>query len=714
MRASRSAVAAFVLSVLAAAPLYFAAHQGKKSLRFELGSMDGDYLATEEQFYSPGAMSGPVRHPDNRVEVIDFYGRLTRREAAFSLPYHALRSPLWLRIRCHRFGLKGTVVLTVNEHSIDEFVFAETSYPWGGIRAVIPQEVAEEGPLLVSLATIGGDPSQGHLPEDFGVGVDWIEVEPLSKAAVLLPGSRQWVSLYAFLLLGFAFCIISGASFRASLLTFWAVLVVVCGVTLFFPHQTAMALARVWIVFPLGMLLQRALAFARARMFAPALATGDVSFVSRTFVIAALAQSILIFFPNHAPPDIALHGLQVGWLDSLELNYDNLRHYSHLVSRRITDGPVLMELRTDVAREAPGGQGQSYGTPYPPFFYFLTFSLWQIHDDLRFLLEFVPVLLGALMLVLVFLTSKAIWNDGVMARLATLLFAVEISLWHHVHRGHAPGIFGAFLVLAFLWVLVAYLPLLKTSKGMMLFMVVSFISVLCYTVALVQLSILVGFFSALVLFGGEGKDRRLLPRLLGSYAGGVAAACAVYYAPYILTALTRGGVLLDRGGAYDAPATFYFLRNQLRDTVRILVNGYPIYVALSLVGFWMLPRGAASRVHRQILWAGLGTYATLLVLKDPAFLPRIFLHAKEDLFYAPIACLLGALPLAALWRRGAWRGAVVAFLLLILVLGLRDQAINSNTLRIQPIARRIDVGTSRHSGMAGMFTERKDRQGRTA
>ena len=705
MKASRRAVAAFILSLLAAAPLYFAAHQGKKSLRFELGSMDRDYLADQEQFYPSGAMSGPIRHPDTRVEVIDFYGRLTRREATFSLPYHSLRSPLRLRIRCHRFGLRGTVVLTVNEQSIDEFVFTETSYPWGGIRAVIPQGVAEQGPLVVGLATIGGDPPPRHLPEDAGVGVDWIEVEPLSKAAMLLPGSSQWVSLVAFLLFGFAFCIVSGASFRASLLTFWGLLLVVCAATLFFPLQTSTALARLWIVFPLGMLLQRGLALMRARMPAPGLAIGEVSFVSRTFVVAALAHSILIFFPNHAPPDIALHGLQVGWLDALELNYDDLRHYSRLVSRRITDGAVLMELRTDVAREAPGGAGPSYGAPYPPFFYLFTFSLWQIHDDLRFLLEFVPVLLGALMLVLVFLTSKSIWNDGVIARLATLLLAVEISLWHHAHRGHGPGIFGAFLVLGFIWLLVAYLPLLKTGKGMLLFTFVSFVSVLFYTVALVQLCILVGLFSALVLLGGEQQDRRLLLRLLASYAGGMAAATAVYYAPYIMAAFTQGGILLDRGGTYDPPATFYFLRNQLRDTVRILLNGHLVYVALSLVGLGMLSRGAASRIHRQIVWATLGTYVILLVLKDPVFFPRIFLHAKEDLFYAPMACLLGALPLAALWRRGAGRGVVVAFLLLMLVLNLRDQAINSNTLRIQPIARSPEADSSRHSGIAGMVPE---------
>ena len=65
----------------------------------------------------------------------------------------------------------------------------------------------------------------------------------------------------------------------------------------------------------------------------------------------------------------------------------------------------------------------------------------------------------------------------------------------------------------------------------------------------------------------------------------------------------------------------------------------------------------------------------------------IFLHAKEDLFYAPIACLLGGLVLATLWRRGLWaRVAVVAILILAATLQLRDQALNHNTLHDQRVA----------------------------
>lgn len=90
-------------------------------------------------------MSGPIRRPDNTVDVITSMGRLTRRKATFELPYQELDSPLQIRIRCHRFGREGTVSLIVNGDAVKDFVFTERSYPWGGIKTVIPQEVAEKG-----------------------------------------------------------------------------------------------------------------------------------------------------------------------------------------------------------------------------------------------------------------------------------------------------------------------------------------------------------------------------------------------------------------------------------------------------------------------------------------------------------------------------------------------------------------------------------------
>ena len=94
--------------------------------------MDWDFLGNPEAFEKRNRMDGPIRYSDGSVEVIQFYGRIALDNAEIRLPYHARRSPLRLRIRCRRFGLGGSVELTVNGVLLEEFVFGET--PGGDSR----------------------------------------------------------------------------------------------------------------------------------------------------------------------------------------------------------------------------------------------------------------------------------------------------------------------------------------------------------------------------------------------------------------------------------------------------------------------------------------------------------------------------------------------------------------------------------------------------
>ena len=78
-------------ALIAGALLYPVAFQITDTVRFDLASMDWDYLMNEEQVYDRVRMQGPTRLPDGSVEVIEFYGRLTAREVGFRLPYHGDR-----------------------------------------------------------------------------------------------------------------------------------------------------------------------------------------------------------------------------------------------------------------------------------------------------------------------------------------------------------------------------------------------------------------------------------------------------------------------------------------------------------------------------------------------------------------------------------------------------------------------------------------------
>lgn len=678
---------AFVLA--AAAPLYYAAYQIRKDRRFQIGSMDRDFLSQVDQFSSPTMMNGPIRHEDGSVEVIDFYGRVTTRRVEILLPYFALDSPLRLFLRAHRFGLQGKVLVSVNGELLGEFTFVKSSYPWAGIRTIVPQSVAERGPLRIELVTEGGDPPPSHLSEA-GVGLDWIDVGPMSEGAVLRPSGKSYAALYAFVLSGFAFSFLSGLSLSRAALVLAALVASCCVSIAFFPVETPVALARLWIVFPLALALY--LLLARVRV----VSRNDASFVSRLVAVSALAHSLPIFFPNHLPPDVPLHAIQVSWLASADFSYSGLMDYSKTLSRSITSEAVLMKTGRDGSKGQESAAG-SFGAPYPPFFYILAFFVSRLHGDLRFVLEILAVLMASLMLPLVFLAAKTIWSDGVTARIAALLFAMEISVWHHANRGHAPGIFGALFVLLFLWYLAAHGDSLRRLKGVAGFALLTSAVALCYTVALIQISIFVAFFALFLLLfleGLEGRRLAFVSRALAGFVAGVVAALALFYAPYVAATLTPSegsGVLFARASHYDPPATFYVLRNQLRDTVRILENGQVLYVALSIVGLGLLRRIQTSDYHRCWVLAGVSTYALMLVLKDPAFLPRIFLHAKEDLFYAPFACLLGALPLAWLWTRPRLRPLTVAFFIAFFYLSIRDKVWNVDTLHPQPIAGVIEL-----------------------
>lgn len=253
-------LAAAVLVV--SAPAYFLAVQASPSQRFGIGRWDRAWLAGEGGFYPPSRMEGPFRNPDGTVEVTEFVGRLTKRRASLRLPYRALRSPLEIRVRCHRFGLEGTVSLAVNGEPLDDFVFVKSSYPWGGIQAIVPQAVAERGPLAIDLSTEGGEAPPSHLPSDLGVGLDFVEVSPLSEGVVLLPTARQWAGCLLFLLSGYVFFRFLGSGPRAGVFGLLALSASLTAATAFFPTIVARAVPLAWLVFPASMLLLRSVELA--------------------------------------------------------------------------------------------------------------------------------------------------------------------------------------------------------------------------------------------------------------------------------------------------------------------------------------------------------------------------------------------------------------------------------------------------------------------
>ena len=665
-------------ALIAGAPLYPIAFQVTETVRFDLGSMDWDYLVNEGQVHDRVRMQGPTRLPDGSVEVIAFYGRLTAREVGFRLPYHGVASPLRLRLRCHRFGLEGTVHVRVNGEPLDSFVFTERSYPWGGVEVVVPQDIAEKGPLTIELETEGGKPSPSHLPEALGIGIDWIEVEPLSRGVELrVPWTMVALALL-FPLAGALFARSTGASLPLVVLVLAVLLVLVLVVTAFAPFTTAMALRRLWVVFPLGFLLHRALRRAFIDRWQPKLAPQEITYVSRVFVIACLAHSVLIFFPNHAPPDLWNHLPQIEWLSELPLDLDSIYRFS-TSSDPFDDGHVRPHF------------GVEYGAPYPPFFYVLTSG-----DDEASRRRTFPHRVSC--------RARHRYHDGAAfsprphrvsrssnrttrrspLRTRDLRLASRPPRARPRYDGCArrPCVDG----------ILDHLPRFALRES----------TPLDFRCALrSSRPVLYGVPRAAVHFRSRappaaldrGGRKLAKQRVVLGFGMGLLASFVLYYAPYALEAIRKSSLLLDRA-AYDPPATFFFLRNQMRDTVQILSNGYPLFVALSIGGWVLLCRTGVMGFHRRFLVAWGLTYVLMLVFKDPAFFPMIFLHAKEDLFYASLACLLGGLFLTYLWARQPWgKVIVVGVFLAAALLALRDQRLNSNTLHDQQVAHAWDGAT---------------------
>ena len=273
------------LILLLFAPIYFAVYQAQKTRRFNIGSWDKRYLENPETFSPRLEMSGPFRHEDSSVDVIGFDGRLSGRTATLQLPFHALRSPLRIWVRSHRFGLGGTVRMSVNDVLIDDFVFTENSYPWAGIRTVIPQEVAERSALHIDLVVSGGRSPPSHLRSDMGLGMDWVEVDPMSGGAMLLPTAYEWMVPYVFLVLGAISFRLFGFSTRVFFLVLGALILAIAALTALRPVESPTVLFWLWSIFPAGIVLQRSILFAYSRsrrVLFPVLATTVSTLVSLT------------------------------------------------------------------------------------------------------------------------------------------------------------------------------------------------------------------------------------------------------------------------------------------------------------------------------------------------------------------------------------------------------------------------------------------------
>jgi hypothetical protein len=154
-------------------------------------------------------------------------------------------------------------------------------------------------------------------------------------------------------------------------------------------------------------------------------------------VAAGIAfHGALPFFPNHNPPDLETHVTRTLDFADVPLERRALLEYgSHLPTRSqvAAPGTDLFGARTLI--------------PYSPLPYLFYYGLARAGLDLHWAMTAfnAALLMGAAPLL--WLAAARLWGPAV-AWLAVLLYALDLPVWHHLGRAHAPASFGAALTLA--------------------------------------------------------------------------------------------------------------------------------------------------------------------------------------------------------------------------------------------------------------------------
>lgn len=624
---------------------------GPGPVRLELGAFDGGLLdgpwsRAQRTEIDPQAVTD---------DVLAFYYRIARPGSRLTLPLTS-PGPVLLSWRA-RAAVRCALGVFVDGRKADEVLVG--TGPWTRYSVQIPPELMHGSSLQVSLAlrplpVVTGDHAGN--PE---VLVDFVELEGrhglrLALAAclglALVPAA-----VFAFaLLIGHRPLAAAAAAAVAALLTAVLSRVDLLPVVAASPRLVPLALVA-------GLAGHAALRRTAAR---PA----DRLRLSWLVAIGIAFHGALPFFPNHNPPDLETHVTRT--LDLAGVAFEReafLRYGSHLPtpSQVAAPGSDLFGTRTLI--------------PYSPLPYLFYYGLARAGLDLHWAMTTFNAALLMLVAPALWLAAAWLWSPAA-AWIAVLLYALDLPVWHHLGRAHAPASFGAALTLAALAFLARFAPELDRPRRTAAAAILLCAASLGYSSAVV----LIGLFSVALLLLVAVDARALSVRARWGTAVAVASggilALALYYGHYV------PGLLAGASGVESEPdlfpgATFAVFHNESRQALRVWRLGFWISALTGLAAApFALPR--ARPAGRTVLVAWLLSWVLVMVLKEPAFFPRLLRWAKEDQFLSPLLALLVAAAVAGIARPRLQRLAAAAVLGGALLLQARDYWYHANSLRL--------------------------------
>ena len=376
----------------------------------------------------------------------------------------------------------------------------------------------------------------------------------------------------------------------------------------------------------------------------------------------------VVFFPDHNPPDVEIHVRRTLDLAGVGLDYGSLLRYgSHLPTPSQTFG------------QATAALGSAALIPYSPLPYLAYYALHLAGLDLRWAITVLNAVLAMAVAPLLWLAAARTWDRGA-AWLAAILYSVDLAVWHHVGRSHAPASFGGALGTAALLYLVLRAGAIDTRRRAAAAGLVLAVAVLGYS----SLVVLFGLFGLTLLlllaadasaYGPAAKKATAAALVIGGLLAG-----GLFYFHYV-PGLLRAAREVAGGGDPFPGRTVFIFHNESKESVRLWAGGYGLLLVAGLVAAPAALRRARAEA-RPVLVSWLLAWAMLMLLKEPSLLPKLLRWAKEDQFLSPLLCLfvgagVGALPRP--WTR--WTAAAVVVAIAVAV-EARDFLLHANSLRM--------------------------------
>jgi hypothetical protein len=587
------------------------------SVRLDVGGLASPFLGAgwseslrTDLHKEAGALDPPSATSDAR-----FRFRSATSGSALRLPLRPREGPP--RLTLHAMARVRTAV-SVSAAGAPAGRLTVPRGPWGEHSVELEAAAAEDDGLALTLA-LEAQPLV-RVPDEY-VARPLLWVTSLDVAApggfAFTSGARATLGAVPLAVFGFGVAVGAGA---------WAALagallsgLCVAGFAYQAPLPTLVAVPR---LLPLALL---------AGLFAGAAIGRRLAAAARAALGALVAAGVLFhgslaFVPGYDPGDLEIHVRRARDLGAVPLEYDAvLRYGSHLPTPSQTFGEATVAL------------GAGAPIPYSPLPYVAYYAAYALGVDLYWAMPLINTVLAMALCPWLFLVARRVFSLG-GAWLASLLYVLDLPVWHHIARSHAPAAFGMAVAPAALLLLAHEAEQLDAPRRAVLCGVALGVAVLSYS----TLVVLVGLFGlvliALLAVDASGLTAEAKRGMALALVTGGLLAGGLYYFHYV-PGLLGGPAGVATGPDLFEGRTYLFFHNESRQSMRVWAAGFlaPLLAGLAAAPF-ALSRARASA--RPVLGAWLSAWALTMLFKEPFLFPRPLRWAKEDQFVSPLLAIL--------------------------------------------------------------------------